>query len=321
LRAPRLPALLLGVGIVLLTSLHSARVLAVEPGPSASTLKPASSPAPYVVAVDPGHGGSYTGDINVPWDPGVVVGSLMEKDLTLDLGLRLRRLLEKERVKVVMTRTSDRFLSIADRWAIVSASGARMFVSLHVNAFDGDPSINGLMVLYPRTESLNFARSIEGGLSQSLAPYQIADDGVTLKPELWVHSEIPTVTVEPAYLTNPREAALLQRPEFREAVAQGVMEGMLAADPGIEQARRAIERAQAQALAAQRTLVPGSRGSPLPGLEIWWLYAGAAIVFLILSRERPAIRMVAPRLRVRPSRRLMRRRRRLDRRPTLTRRI
>jgi len=249
----------------------------------------------------------------------VVAGSVMEKDLTLDLGLRLRALLRAERVRVVMTRTTDRFLTIADRWAVVSASGAQMFVSLHVNAFDGDSSINGLTVLYPRAESLPFARAIEGGLGHALSPYQVADDGVALKPELWVHSQIPTVTVEPAYLTNPREAALLQRPEFRQAVVQGIMDGMLAADPRIEQTRRALERAEA--LAAQRALTLASRPSSPSGLTIWWLYAGAAAVFFLLLRGRAAIRIPSPRFRARPSRRLMRRRRTLDRRRTLSRRI
>ena len=315
MRAPRLPALL-ATGIVLLTFLHPARALASEPSPSASS---ASVPPPYVVAVDPGHGGSYAGDLSIPWDPGVVAGSVMEKDLTLDLGLRLRELLRTERVRVVMTRTSDRFMTIADRWAVVAASGARMFVSLHVNAFDGDSSINGLTVLYPRAESLPFARTIEGGLSHALAPYQIEDDGVALKPELWVHAQIPTVTVEPAYLTNPREAALLQRPEFRQAVVQGILDGMLAADPRIEQTRRALE--QAEALAAQRALALRARTSPTPGFQVWWLYAGAAVVFFLLIRERAATRMASSRFRTRPSRRLMRRRRTLDRRRTLSRRI
>ena len=48
-------------------------------------------PSPYVIAIDPGHGGSATNDPTQLWDPGVVVGSVMEKDITLDLAFRLLR--------------------------------------------------------------------------------------------------------------------------------------------------------------------------------------------------------------------------------------
>ncbi len=143
-------------------------------------------PAPYVVALDPGHGGSPSSDPTVLWDPGVVAGRLVEKDITLDLGFRLKALLEKERVKVVMTRTTDRYLEISERWNLVHASKARLFVSLHVNAFDGDPSINGLTVFYPRAESQAFAQHLEAGLASALQPFGVPDDGVAPKPELWV---------------------------------------------------------------------------------------------------------------------------------------
>jgi len=208
-------------------------------------------PAPYIIAVDPGHGGSETSDPNQPWDPGVVVGNIEEKNITLDVAFRLRALLQGERVKVVMTRTSDRYLDIPQRWAIAHAAGARMFVSLHVNAFDGDSSINGETIFYPKPESLPFAQAIDAALAERLQPYQIADDGVAAKPELWVRSDIPTATVEPAYLTNPREMGLLQQSDFLQAIAVGVFNGMLAFDPQIEATRVQIDRAEA-AQAAQR---------------------------------------------------------------------
>src|SRR2546429_5988248 len=107
-------------------------------------------PSPYVIAIDPGHGGSATNDPTQLWDPGVVVGSVMEKDITLDLAFRLRALLVKERVKVFLTRTGDEYVEISERWNRVHASGARLFVSLHVNAFNGDPAINGATIFYPK---------------------------------------------------------------------------------------------------------------------------------------------------------------------------
>lgn len=175
----------------------------------------------------------------------------MEKDITLDLAFRLRALLQKEKVRVVLTRTSDQYVEISERWNRVHASRAQLFVSLHVNAFDGDSSINGETIFYPKPGSLALAQAIDAGLAQSLRSYQIADDGVAQKPELWVHSDIPTVTVEPAYLTNPREGSLLRQGGFRDAIAQGVYQGLLAFDPQIEVTRSKLVRAEAAA-AAQR---------------------------------------------------------------------
>jgi N-acetylmuramoyl-L-alanine amidase len=131
-----------------------------------------------VIAIDPGHGGSATSDPTQLWDPGVVVGAIMEKDITLDLAQRLRTLLQRERVKVVLTRTGDQYVEISERWNRAHAAAAQMFVSLHVNAYDGDPSINGLAVFYPKPDSFSFAQAIDAGLAQALKPFQIADDGV-----------------------------------------------------------------------------------------------------------------------------------------------
>ena len=254
-------------------------------------------PSPYVIGVDAGHGGSPTSDPTQLWDPGVVVGSVKEKDITLDLAMRLRALLQKERVKVVMTRTRDEYVEISERWNRVQAGGSKMFVSLHVNAFDGDPSINGETIFYPRPDSLPLAQAIDAGLVQSLKSYQIADDGVAPKPELWVHSDIPTATVEPVYLTNPREAALLLQSDFRDAIAQGVFNGLLAADPLIETTRQQIERAEA-AQAAQRRAdaAAADEASRNSTAARWGAIIGGLALLWILSRLLVRRQAAEPRL-------------------------
>lgn len=255
-------------------------------------------PSPYIVAIDPGHGGSETSDPTQLWDPGVVVGAVMEKDITLDLALRLRSLLQKERVKVVMTRTGNQYVEISQRWNIAHAAGARMFVSLHVNAFDGDSSINGETIFYPRPDSLPFAQAIDSALAASLKPYQIADDGVAAKPELWVHSDVPTVTVEPVYLTNPREFALIQQSNFRDAIAQGVFSGMLAADPQIEATKAQIERAEAaQAAQRQAEAAAAADAERTATAERWAIILGALVLFWLVVRfaRRPRQRLARSR--------------------------
>ena len=87
-------------------------------------------PAPrgerFVIAIDPGHGGS---------DPGAVgPNGLLEKHLTLDIARRVQLFLsEFDDIDVVLTRERDHGLSRAARVARVQASGADLFVSLHFN--------------------------------------------------------------------------------------------------------------------------------------------------------------------------------------------
>jgi hypothetical protein len=264
-------------------------------------------PAPYIVALDPGHGGSPTNDPTQLWDPGVVVGSVMEKNITLDVALRLRALLQRERVKVVLTRSGDQYVEISERWNRVHAAGAQMFVSLHVNAFDGDPAINGATVFYPKPDSQAFAQAIDDGLAQALKPFQIADNGIAPKPELWVRSDIPTATIEPGYLTNPREAALLQQNDFRDAIARGVLNGMLAADPLIAQTKQQIMHAEAAA-AAQRQAETAAAADAVRTATAtrWGVVLGAITLFWALfqlARRRRARLLAAPHYRRRTSRR------------------
>ncbi len=79
------------------------------------------------IVIDPGHGGK---------DPGAKgKHGLMEKDIVLDVGLRLRRLIE-DRLggKVIMTRETDIFIPLEERTAIANSKGADLFVSIHANS-------------------------------------------------------------------------------------------------------------------------------------------------------------------------------------------
>ncbi len=79
------------------------------------------------IVIDPGHGGR---------DPGAVgIMGTYEKEIVLDIGLRLRYLLEKSgRYKVLMTRDQDVFISLSDRVKFANNNQADLFISIHVNA-------------------------------------------------------------------------------------------------------------------------------------------------------------------------------------------
>jgi N-acetylmuramoyl-L-alanine amidase len=100
------------------------------------------------VVVDAGHGGHDTGTIGP--------NGLLEKDLVLDVALRLGRLLEKGMgADVVFTRDDDTFVPLETRTAVANKAEADLFISVHANS-SRDPGARGLETYY-----LNFTSSAD----------------------------------------------------------------------------------------------------------------------------------------------------------------
>jgi len=98
------------------------------------------------VVIDPGHGGHDHGTTGP--------GGLKEKDLVLDVALRLGRLIESRLgSEVVYTRTDDTFIPLEERTAIANRNRADLFLSIHVNS-SPYPSAAGIETYY-----LNFTDS------------------------------------------------------------------------------------------------------------------------------------------------------------------
>lgn len=97
------------------------------------------------IVIDPGHGGR---------DPGNITKGLTEAEVTLDIALRLEKLLEKEPgIDVVLTRRSDEYVPLEERTAIANREDADLFLSIHANA-SRNRSARGIETYY-----LSFASS------------------------------------------------------------------------------------------------------------------------------------------------------------------
>ncbi len=178
-----------------------------------------------VVCLDPGHGGS---------DPGAVNRALglTEKEVTLDLCLRLARILRTRGWNVVMTRDDDRDVSWAGssareelgaRVQIANDLAADVFVSVHCNA-----SVNSAV----KGTSLHTFKGSDSLLAEELHPTLVAaagrpDRGIQ-KDRFYVlaHSRMPAVLVETAFLSNSEEARLLGTPEYRQQLAEALADGL-----------------------------------------------------------------------------------------------
>lgn len=92
------------------------------------------------VVIDAGHGGKDTGTIGP--------NGLLEKDLVLDVALRLGRLISKQLgAEVVYTRSDDTFIPLGERTAIANRAKADLFISVHANS-SAEPSATGVETYY-----------------------------------------------------------------------------------------------------------------------------------------------------------------------------
>ena len=79
------------------------------------------------IVIDPGHGGHDTGTVGP--------SGLEEKELVLDVALRLKKLVEEKlNGEVILTRTDDTFVPLEERTSLANESQADLFISIHANS-------------------------------------------------------------------------------------------------------------------------------------------------------------------------------------------
>lgn len=210
------------------------------------------------IIIDPGHGGLDGGAVGLR--------GMLEKEVTLDIAIRLRNLLQEKNFQVVMTRDADTAVSLNQRAALANTESADLFVSIHANWFDtpetrgietfylgptDDPNSIKLAELenkdsgYPlghfrqllenvyldvrRGESHQLATSIQDHLSMSLRRMNpgLVNRGVKMAPFLvLVATKMPAVLTEVSFLSNRDEAKLLSTPQYRQGIAQALFRGV-----------------------------------------------------------------------------------------------
>lgn len=148
--------------------------------PAAALASKSTAPADPrpVVVIDPGHGGV---------DNGTQAGGEAEKNLVLGFGLALRDRIEKSgKYRVVMTRTDDTFIPLADRVKIARNHSAALFVSIHADALprrEGDAQGATIYTLSDRGSDAEAERLAEaenkadaiGGVNLTEEPTEVAD--------------------------------------------------------------------------------------------------------------------------------------------------
>lgn len=182
-----------------------------------------------IVVIDPGHGGYDNGSSSAD-------GSVVEKELVLEMSKRIQTLLEEKGVKVVMTRSSDEVSwpdsnvkDLQARLDIATNAGADMMVSIHCNISDEDIyNVSGSEVYASSKQpnSMALAENIVKALDEldDELPSRGIRQGVL---HLLTYNTVPTVIVEMAFLSNPDDVAFIKNEEKQEVMCQAIVEGIV----------------------------------------------------------------------------------------------
>ncbi|CAA7602370.1 N-acetylmuramoyl-L-alanine amidase [Acididesulfobacillus acetoxydans] len=219
--------------------------------PSGSGSVPAH-PSGYTVVIDPGHGGKdpgaqvpYKVDANSDIRPDK--DKLDEKAITLAVSLRLKDILRSRGIHVIMTRTTDTYVGLAERAAISNKSGANIFVCVHCN-WVSNPAVTGVLGTYfengvaPYTnhvgDTINPMAVKNWPLSKDLAA-DVADSvaagtgqsvfGLQAQPyEVLRLNDLPSTLVELGFMTNPDTASAMETAKWQTEAATGIANGIAA---------------------------------------------------------------------------------------------
>lgn len=179
-----------------------------------------------LVVIDPGHGGT---------EPGAIYKDILEKDLNLDICLRLNSLLKSKNVKTYMLREKDVAVDIYERPEIANKLNAALYLSVHNNALPGDASYSGTMTLYypdgvdkHNMTSKRFAEIVHRKLLNAL---NTTDRKIISRPNLVVlkYTKMPAVLAEIAFLTNKTDRENLLKESFRQKAAQALCDAVVQA--------------------------------------------------------------------------------------------
>ncbi|CAM4085674.1 N-acetylmuramoyl-L-alanine amidase CwlD [Mesobacillus thioparans] len=185
-----------------------------------------------IIYLDPGHGGV---------DPGAGDDDPFEKEIALNVSLKLRDYLQQQGALVIMTRETD--IDLADkglkgyskrkvqdlkrRLDLINESEADFFATIHLNAIPSS-KWRGAQTFYSTNfkENKRAAKLIQEELRRNLENTD-RDAKAANSIYLLKHTNKPGVLVEIGFLSNPGEAANLKQEAYQEKVAASIYEGML----------------------------------------------------------------------------------------------
>ena len=179
-----------------------------------------------IITLDPGHGGS---------DPGAIGASgLKEKQITLEISMRVKELLEKEGANVYMPRTTDKDVyapnasdraELQARVNVAEKHNSDLFLSLHINS-SVNKSVGGFSsYYYPKTDNdLKIAKAIQDKFAKNFG----VDNLGVRQANFYVvkRCSMPATLLEMCFISNPKEEKLMKSKWFQKKTALLIVEGV-----------------------------------------------------------------------------------------------
>jgi N-acetylmuramoyl-L-alanine amidase len=210
------------------------------------------------IVIDAGHGGHDSGAVGP--------SGLLEKDVTLDIALKLAKRLKASGYEVFLTRSDDRYVKLEDRTRFANKVRGDVFISIHCNASPNkktrgietytlnvasdryaarlaarenagaEKGIGELQFILAdlatkanTIESGQLARSVQSSLVSNLSQKYKDIKGLGHREALFfvlLGAKMPSILVEVSFLSNPQEEKLLANSQYRTHVANGIYEGV-----------------------------------------------------------------------------------------------
>jgi len=212
-----------------------------------------------IIVIDPGHGGK---------DPGAIgFNGIKEKDVCLAVSLNLKKILDANfNCRTILTRKSDKFVSLDDRGKIANDLNADLFISIHANSHK-DTKLTGIetyylnfssddnarlvaarenfttpaeisdleMILFDllQSDKINkssiFAGYVHNAMVQHLSKKykNLRNLGIKHAPmRVLINPEMPCLLIETAFISNPVEAKRLKNGNYQTLLSQAILQGI-----------------------------------------------------------------------------------------------
>lgn|GEM_PF-824101 len=205
----------------------------------------------FRVIIDPGHGGYDVGAKSKD-------GLLLEGDLTLKIGQRMRKLLAAEEgVDVYLTRSADKYMTTAERVNFANKLRGHVYLSIHFNWSPSQRSRGFRVYVNSNRMRLGTGSDLEANIFSRVKPAsselseakrflsqskrlagevtnRLRSEGLTGEEDkeaflaVMDNLSMPGVLVELLYLSNPQDLIILSRPDFIDSVSQVLCDSILA---------------------------------------------------------------------------------------------
>ena len=190
------------------------------------------------MVIDPGHGGK---------DKGAIGSKVLEKDINLSLAKKLVSLLSRRGYQVLLTRKSDKYISLTDRGEITKKWRADLFVSIHCNAA-ANKSVTGIesFIVTPKgspsssktriqTNKVpgNLFDKLNSRLSYEVQKRLISNTGAPdrgIKYYRWQvlrEASCPAILIESGFLSNKEEERKLANSDYQNKLASAIVTGIV----------------------------------------------------------------------------------------------